>query len=405
MKPPKIASPLTGGRSRILTRCAFVAIAIAGPLLCLSWLTDLLASSPGPLDLRVYRDIAASWMGGADLYDARVTEVGLPFTYPPFAAVLFAPLAAIPLPIAITLWSIACLVCVYAVVWWSYQESPVAPLAFFAVTGALMASAPVWDTVAFGQVNLFILALACADFLRTRNRFRGVLVGVAASIKITPVFLLLLPLLRRDWTTIARAIGTIALIAVTVGVLFPQESLAYFGSILWDTSRPGSMEYVANQSLTGLLSRTDHYSTIVWLALCAVVVTCAIVIATGSSGRSRVVSLLTVAIAGLLVSPISWSHHWVWICLGPAAAVFLWRHQFRAEAIATVLLTTVIGFWKPYTLLYATWEPEDQPLRWLLESNLYTWAALAWLVSLATLSLMARWRNRTASKEANQHTQ
>nr|WP_051476901.1 glycosyltransferase 87 family protein [Arthrobacter sp. Br18] len=73
------------------------------------------------LDLLVYRQGALALLGMAgdqQLYDASLIQTdtrSLPFTYPPFAALLFTPLALIPAPaalLAVTGVSCACLVVV-----------------------------------------------------------------------------------------------------------------------------------------------------------------------------------------------------------------------------------------------------------------------------------------------------
>lgn len=378
---------------------ALAAIAILGPVLCFFWLGEGMTRVAGPVDLRVYRDIAIGWIAGGDLYALRVTDLDLPFTYPPFAALLFTPLSWVPLPATVLAWWLGCAACVYAVAAWSFREAPVSRLAVLATAGVLLVAAPAWDTMGFGQVNLFLLAFAVADFLRVPQRFHGMLVGLAASIKITPAFLLLLPLLRRDWWTVARAGAVFLGIAAVVALVFPAESATFFGSVLWDTTRPGSRDFFANQSLAGLLARTEMYGMAAWLTACAVLIVAAIIVVTGPTGQSRVVALLVVAITGLLVSPVSWSHHWVWICLAPAAALVLWRHRYGIEAVTTIAFAGAIAVWQPYTLDYITWNPDEQPVRWLIESNLYVWAALAWLLVLTTCSIMRRRHTQEVSSE------
>lgn len=51
------------------------------------------------LDVRVYRDAARTFVGFGDIYAGRFE--GLPFTYPPFAAMVFTPLAALTSELAL----------------------------------------------------------------------------------------------------------------------------------------------------------------------------------------------------------------------------------------------------------------------------------------------------------------
>ena len=61
---------------------------------------------PYRIDLNVYRIGSAAWLRGGNLYGVLPpTSSGarLPFSYPPIAAVLLAPLALVPMPVAVTL--------------------------------------------------------------------------------------------------------------------------------------------------------------------------------------------------------------------------------------------------------------------------------------------------------------
>jgi hypothetical protein len=58
------------------------------------------ANPLGWLDLRVYRDSFHEYVGARPLYALRVTEADLPFTYPPVAILVLAPLAWLPFPLS-----------------------------------------------------------------------------------------------------------------------------------------------------------------------------------------------------------------------------------------------------------------------------------------------------------------
>ena len=62
------------------------------------------AATHSPLDLRVYMGGGHAVPGDTRLYLVQVT--GHWFTYPPFAAVLFAPITAIPVAIARVTWEL-----------------------------------------------------------------------------------------------------------------------------------------------------------------------------------------------------------------------------------------------------------------------------------------------------------
>jgi len=74
------------------------------------------------IDLKVYRDGSPALLQGT-LYDWHLTEplgqFALPFTYPPFAAVLFLPLSWLPWVAVRVLWQAASVVCL----WWLVRLS------------------------------------------------------------------------------------------------------------------------------------------------------------------------------------------------------------------------------------------------------------------------------------------
>jgi hypothetical protein len=113
--PPTGAPP--AARPRV-EASAPAAVAVLAPVLDSAWARRVLwavaaiawalmvlvqirrANPLGWLDLRVYRDSVHQFVGGRPLYDIKVTEVGLPFTYPPIAIYLLAPLAWLPFAVS-----------------------------------------------------------------------------------------------------------------------------------------------------------------------------------------------------------------------------------------------------------------------------------------------------------------
>ena len=196
---------------------------------------------------------------------------------------------------------------------------------------------PVRNTLNYGQVNVALMALVSADCLVVAPRWpRGALVGIAAAVKLTPAAFVLFFLLRRDW----RAAGLAALsfcACAGIGFLLAwHDSVEYWTSVIFQASRPGSPAYAANQSIQGVLARAglDPHSpagAVTWLVLSAVVVALACLgmrRAFAASADAWALSLN--AFACLLISPISWSHHWVW---GETAVLTLailgWRGRAR----------------------------------------------------------------------------
>jgi alpha-1,2-mannosyltransferase len=169
----------------------------------------------------------------------------------------------------------------------------------------------------YGQINALLMALVAFDCLTRAPRWpRGIGVGIAAALKLTPGVFLLFFLLRRDLRSAARAGLSFAACTGASFVLAPHDSLRYWTAIAYQPARIGAVAYASNQSVLGTLARLglrDPVRTWLWLALCLLVAALAVAGIRGALRANQVTSaLLLNAAAGLLISPISWSHHWVW---------------------------------------------------------------------------------------------
>ncbi len=231
-------------------------------------------------DLKVYRTGGAAWIHNTPLYTSKF-PFWLPFTYPPVAAVLFSVLAILPMMVA-------------------------------------------------------------ADCLLARTRYpRGVLVGIAAAVKLTPAVFILFFLARRQRGPAVTAAVTFVCASGLGMLVAPADSLRYWHTTIFDPDRIGGAEFVTNQSLRGALTRLDlprSSTELLWLALSATV----LVVAWFAARRVQdpVTALLVVAAAGLVVSPVSWSHHWVWIV--PALFVGVTRLYRNPPALAALAATAVV---------------------------------------------------------------
>lgn len=351
--------------------------AVNRPLLLLAAAVGLtcgwLATSGGFVDLAVYR-FGGSLVPGAEerLYVEGTPGSGLPFTYPPFAALLFALLAAVPFALLVAAWS-AATVLVLGGVLRRVLPSTYPPLAVAAVTAGALALEPVWATLAFGQVNVFLLGLLVADLLRPERRHAGVLTGIAAGIKLTPlVFLAFLVLVRRP-VAAARA-GASFLATIGLGfVVAPEASAAFWGGVLWDAGRVGGVPYSGNQSMLAVMTRLRgaEPSTLVWFAVAgAVTLGMLLVAARAFRDGHRVLGICLAGLAMLVASPISWNHHWVWAA---PLAVALWSVSRALASAWVAVFVSVCIFWPPHR--------DDRELLWTpaqhLAGNAYLLAALA----------------------------
>ncbi len=186
---------------------------------------------------------------------------------------------------------------------------------------------PVWLTFYFGQINLVLCALVLVDLTATvrvagRRLPRGVLVGLAAALKLIPLvfvpYLFVTRQARAAWTSLAAFVG-ITLVAAAVD---PSETWAYFTHYATDAQRVGGVFFISNQSLRGSVDRLDHRVVSVGLVTVAsgVLLVAGIALARWAHrASSPFLGILVCATTGMLVSPITWEHHLVW-----AVPILLW---------------------------------------------------------------------------------
>ncbi|SFP75316.1 alpha-1,2-mannosyltransferase [Amycolatopsis arida] len=351
----------------------------------------------GFLDLHVYRTGGYAWLHGVGLYSERfpdlVPGMRLPFTYPPFAAILFAPMSLLPWQVAkavLTLVSVLALLATALVVAGRlHGRTSRAVVVACAVTAAWFAFEPVRQTVGFGQVNLILMALVTLDCLLPRTRWpRGLLIGLAAAVKLTPAVFVLFFLVRRQYRAAVVAVGSFVGFGLLGLALAPSDTVTYWFDSLLDPERIGGLAYAFNQCFRGVLHRfvaDTPAESVLWIGLVAA--SGAVAWVAARRARSDVVALLVVAVWGLLASPVSWSHHWVWVV--PAALV-LAPVAARAGtavrvALAVAALVFVVG---PHAHLPQTGDVEMRWTWWqhLLGSS-YVLAAVAFLVVLAVRPL------------------
>ncbi len=299
-----------------------------------AYLADMLLHPPGKMldwyDLNVYNHaglIARSSPGR--LYTWQL-HPGIKFTYTPFAALIFALGSLLPWEMLKWLMTVAGLAALAGTVWltfgalgWRGRSRTAAVLG---LTAAALWTEPVQRALHLGQIEPLLMLLIVWDLCQPNHRWwKGAGIGVAAGIKLVPLifipYLVLAGKLRQAAVETATFLGT-----VVIGFIFlPHASAKYWPTgYFLHAGRVGDVGSLLNQSLLALVVRaagSARAGTPVWLALAVLIgvlgVTAAAML--DRSGRT-VAGWLTCALTGLLVSPISWDHHWVWIV--PAMALF-----------------------------------------------------------------------------------
>jgi len=273
---------------------------------------------------------------GLPLYDLRAPN-GDPFTYPPFAALVMWPLSWVPTASVGTLWTVGTLiVLVVTVVVLARRCSVRWPLPLGGVV-LFVASSPSRSNLEWGQVSAVIVLLVLVDVLEvTPPRLRGVLLGVAAAIKLTPllfvVYLLVSGRSRDGWRALATFVGC-GLVAFAV---LPRDSVTYWTDAVFHTvDRLGYLDAIDNQSMLGFLLRAGLPQAL-WPVLAGVVVVTALYQA---RRLARVPAALVVGCAGIVASPISWGHHLFWVVL--AGLWMVWSARPAVVVVGTAVLAVM----------------------------------------------------------------
>jgi len=199
---------------------------------------------------------------------------------------------------------------------------------------------PFRDEVKFGQVDELLALLVVVDCLKT-HRTRGVLVGVATAIKLTPGVFIVYLLVRGSRRAAATAAGVFAAATLAAAAVLPDDSHRYWTDALFHTERLRSNAGTSNQSLRGMWLRAlpghSHAVTAAWLISAAAVALIGLWRARAASRRGdEVAAVALMGLTAVLISPVSWIHHIVWLPLVLGVLLDQGR-QWRQLAIATAV--------------------------------------------------------------------
>lgn len=303
-------------------------------------------------DMKIYHGAVVWWASGHELYAFIAPNTTLGFTYPPFAALVMLPMAGLSMGVAgwvNVISSIAALALVMVAI--------VGPIAdrcgrsrWFTVGLAVplaIAIEPARETLGYGQVNLLLFGLIIADLVALRWRARsrlgadtlggplrriwfsgawaGAGIGLATSVKLTPALFIVYLLVTRQWRAAMTAVGTAIGVTIATFGIAGRESSTYFTSVLWHTERVGAADMTPNQSLAGVLARLyDSMATpgLLWLSFSLLLLAVGLSRASRAHAEGDELSAFTlVGLTANVISPISWSHHLVFVI--PAVIVLV----------------------------------------------------------------------------------
>lgn len=380
------------------------------------WVLDTPLSILNPLhDLRIHYVDASVAQHHGDLYHFGANA----FSNPPFAAYVFLPFHLIGWRATETLWTIGNLVVlagVLTVVLHRWCRVRRVDAWFVAATllaaGTVFFLYPLHSLLFWGQLDLVVFAAVFFDLFAVPRRARGVLVGVAAAIKLVPLVFVVWFVLRRDVPAAVRAVVAFVACTLAAALAWPHGSSEYWLHLLPDgkvlelavdpTRIPISsatwifgVGRLPNQSLRAMLGRPPFFwfGTFPWLPIALVLLAAGLVVVARLLVRHRVLgAFLTLTVLAELVSPVSWVHYWVFVALCPVLALVEWRRDRPLAIAALALMLSTCAALEDTHLLAASFTSMS-PVVLFCVRNLYVLGGLGFLA-------VASWRSAvTATAE------
>lgn len=307
-------------------------------------------------DFGIFRKAAKAVLDGRSPYpvaDPHALAHFDKFVYPPSTALLFTPLAELPLAVAEVIMLVLGVLCVFVALrllgvrdWRCY--------------GIAAASAPAVNSLALGAITSFLLVGAAATW---RYRDRPAVAGpVAAVTAVSKLFLWPLGF----WLLVTRRLrATLVFGVVSILVVLAGWSAIGFAGF---RSYPHLLRVLAqvdegtSYSLVALLHLSGNAAALFSLALTGVVLLAVAAAARGADGDRR---SFAVAVTGaLLATPVLWAHYFVlllvpialyrprlsgvwflpavlWLTPATHSQGSLWRIGLALAVVALVLARTV----------------------------------------------------------------
>jgi len=319
------------------------------------------------VDLGVYLRLGGRYIFTSHLYSLAVPNTDLFFTYPPFAALLFAPWQRTfstvhSVQAAWTLCNLAALIALLVlslrIVRPALGRASAWRIGLALCLPALLLN-PVVITVGFGQVNLVVTLLVMWDLLTERRIGKwqaplGVATGLAVAVKLTPILFVPYLILTRRTRGALTCMGTFVACELLTFLVSPTSSTAYWTNVVFKPDRAGPLSFVGDQNLAAVLDRFNHgiVSHLVLVPLLIAFAAGGLWLAALAHRRSSpMLGLLVCAATGLVVSPITWVHHMVWVVpaiLWLALAADRPRHGMALAIGTAVVFWSAPIWWVPF---------------------------------------------------------
>jgi alpha-1,2-mannosyltransferase len=371
-----------GGRTLLIAGAVVAAVAAIAYLIALA--THPMNTNLKGFDLQVY-------LGGAhqalhhshNLYTWKYEgDPGIQFTYTPFAALAFAAGLALPFKALMAVVTVVSLFCLVATIWIAFRqlgwEKTSRLGATLLLSGLLLWTEPVQRALYLGQVELALMALVVWDLCQPdRRRWKGAATGIAAGIKLVPLLFIAYLLLTRRFRQAAVAAGTFVVTVIIGFIVFPNASVTWWlDGNFFQAGRTGFVGGQQNQSLRGIMTRligSVNGTVAPWLLVAVVVGLLGLAAAVILDRHGHTFAgLMAAALTALLISPISWDHHWVWIAPGLALIVDAAVRAGRAGR--TGLRTAWYALAAAVLIVFASWPDFWSKTAGLLQGGLINYA-------------------------------
>jgi len=368
-----------GGRVLLIIGAAVAAIAAVAYLVAVA--THPMVATLKGFDLQVYLDGGQQALHHpGNLYSWHYeNDPGIQFTYTPFAALLFAVGSVVSFHALMVLAAVVSTLALVTTISIAFRElgwqGTRRAGATLLLAGLVFWTEPVQRALFLGQIELVLMVLVVWDLCQPdRRRWKGAATGLAAGIKLVPLlFIVYLLLIRKFRQAAVAAVAFVVTVIIGFAVLPGPSKYWWIDGNFFQASRTGFVGDQQNQSLNGMLTRlvgSVNGAHALWIAVAVVVGLLGLAAAAvlHYSGQTFA-GLMVCALTALLVSPISWDHHWVWIAPGLAvlidAAVRARTTPGRAAwyALAAVVL-----------LLYGAWPQFWSRTAGLLQGGLIDYA-------------------------------
>jgi alpha-1,2-mannosyltransferase len=267
--------------------------------------------------------------GDFEIY--KFADANMPYKYWPGFAYLMIPLAVLPVPVAQTVWALLNIGAMFAVLVLVLRGlSPAGNWWVISAWSLVLTGQALTDHFMDGQINLLIVAAMLVAFQiigtnRSWRAFGGVmLLLAAAAVKLFPLLVFLLFVVKREWRLTAQAAVAVVLFALVpflpVGIEAGLDQYRMWFAILADSGNHLNLAWTTNQSLFGMFLRFP-----ISLELAGTLHKAASLLVVGllvfgisksplhGIDRVFVLDFTMVACGMLLVSPLTWIHYYVFL--------------------------------------------------------------------------------------------